>query len=849
MWGKLLSVSFQAINCRNPRTWRYIINNVNVCLPAWGIINGWNSSRIYEYAKKISNGQRRPYIKLTMTSAVAGEDNAPKTQNIIAWLDRYANEMGHFLPTSDDSGNDNVVHLPFSIKSHVWCEYNHAHKETPRWKCSRQHFLRVWSKRRNTIKKRRVANNQMAMCDKCEGYKRALRASANNQENDEIYQRYRGHILLQGLERATYYKRREMAISQPKLYLSVIIDGMAQKKLNIPRLKVSLKSKFAMKQVNQCLYGVHFHGHVSYMVMSDHTVAGGANFTCQVMYESLCRLRTDVPMYREQLPRTLFLQVDNASKETKNKAVTAYCAALVEAGVFDTIIVSYLLKGHTHEDIDQIFSVVSEKLQSIDILWFDEFDEAVAAAFGENANNPHVVACKTYRIYGCHDFTYLFLGKRPPIDGIMYSESDTTLLPSMLDKNFGGHSRPHSFIFEVSFEDGRRVCKLRYRNFSASEKWSPQPLVSTEQSQDEIEQEAIEVHTRMAGASQQERARDIEIGGASESAEGTQTVVRTTAVSMTPAETAERLSLQVINGRQHFRYETQRSLASYATSPGIPLLVRQVDWDNLTIAYPKCREAATSNIILHDIQSFLKVEAVLQTRSEEQLTDLSNRWNSYFEQLPKSVDDIKDKIRPFYIELLLPQSDEVLSANLINITTARELVQLEEDCDGDEVEAISYSGRSSNMLSTERRIRDERKEAVNMVPVPRNSFVLVVNDEDSMCEVTGVSEEERLCPVMLARVVVATDTTDPEELVLVEWWRQRSGNLNGTFRKAIQSGSGAKPWQQHIQRGTIIIVDAQLTKSKALKAGTKKKLIEIGHPCMSCWTYRSKEGLVCESSL
>jgi hypothetical protein len=55
-------------------------------------------------------------------------------------------------------------------------------------------------------------------------------------------------------------------------------------------------------------------------------------------------------------PSVLHLQFDNCSHENKNKYMLAYCHWLVFNQVFRSITISFLLVGHTHEDIDQMFS-------------------------------------------------------------------------------------------------------------------------------------------------------------------------------------------------------------------------------------------------------------------------------------------------------------------------------------------------------------------------------------------------------------------------------------------------------------------------------------------------------------
>jgi len=60
----------------------------------------------------------------------------------------------------------------------------------------------------------------------------------------------------------------------------------------------------------------------------------------------------------------LFIEMDNTSRDNKNQYVLGYLTHLVDSNVFKTIYVSFLVPGHTHEDIDQLFSVLTEALRS-----------------------------------------------------------------------------------------------------------------------------------------------------------------------------------------------------------------------------------------------------------------------------------------------------------------------------------------------------------------------------------------------------------------------------------------------------------------------------------------------------
>ena len=60
-------------------------------------------------------------------------------------------------------------------------------------------------------------------------------------------------------------------------------------------------------------------------------------------------------------------KVDNGGRETKNKYMFAYCASLVALEYFREVRFSFLIVGHTHEDIDQQFNIISSVLKRQDI--------------------------------------------------------------------------------------------------------------------------------------------------------------------------------------------------------------------------------------------------------------------------------------------------------------------------------------------------------------------------------------------------------------------------------------------------------------------------------------------------
>ena len=58
-------------------------------------------------------------------------------------------------------------------------------------------------------------------------------------------------------------------------------------------------------------------------------------------------------------PKELNIQLDNTSKDNKNRYFFAFCGYMVHKGLFNRIVVNVLPVRHTHEDIDRRFSRIS----------------------------------------------------------------------------------------------------------------------------------------------------------------------------------------------------------------------------------------------------------------------------------------------------------------------------------------------------------------------------------------------------------------------------------------------------------------------------------------------------------
>lgn len=81
----------------------------------------------------------------------------------------------------------------------------------------------------------------------------------------------------------------------------------------------------------------------------------GSNLICTAIHRALTRLfetHRDHDPYIEEL----FLQVDNCTGENKNHTLLGYLGSLVGRGVVGRVEMNFMMVGHTHILIDQVFS-------------------------------------------------------------------------------------------------------------------------------------------------------------------------------------------------------------------------------------------------------------------------------------------------------------------------------------------------------------------------------------------------------------------------------------------------------------------------------------------------------------
>ncbi|KAL3691569.1 hypothetical protein R1sor_005220 [Riccia sorocarpa] len=234
-------------------------------------------------------------------------------------------------------------------------------------------------------------SSAFAKCLLCVKFTTMLQRERRSAERAKLELDMEKHLKHQMSGRTVYYSHRELSTSSPSLYLSFIHDAMDLAKTIIPRLCDKVKTLMGSVQpLPLKVIGILNHGHEPGVVA--HVTVGGLwksdpNYTITSIAKQLRdyeNFHTDKklgdlhftdqtfhPLFNvlmdEEVFNTTVLAKKRQSKEeffqmegAENSELQASTRIeLVARGCCKMITMSFLVVGHTHEDVDAFFSKVN----------------------------------------------------------------------------------------------------------------------------------------------------------------------------------------------------------------------------------------------------------------------------------------------------------------------------------------------------------------------------------------------------------------------------------------------------------------------------------------------------------
>ena len=398
-----------------------------ICREAYWKIYGFSKSSFYNYMTDFQKGIKRGYHGNTLSKKP--RDATMQARAILSSILNILGEaMPHRIYEGEHGNSSTIFVLPSCYSKMDIFEELLSKMEIHDISISKDAFYKLWRNNFENFKFHKTS--AFAKCEECTRLKEMLMREKRVKERLELEKRRELHMNEQMSRRNVYYANRILAQERPEEYLCLIHDKMDQAKTYIPKMANQIK-KLQMASVNplpvaltgmlthgrepgcyahlsvngiwpgdpdftvtslaKCLRDLEdFNGDHSGDLRSDSTSTKEDPFFSSLL-QSDAFIATNLAMKKQNierfiggseetghiqlhgpkkfkaLPRHLRLQLDNSAKDNKNQTMMAFCSELVSRGVFETIEMSFLKVGHTHEDIDAFFSKVSKQIKHIDI--------------------------------------------------------------------------------------------------------------------------------------------------------------------------------------------------------------------------------------------------------------------------------------------------------------------------------------------------------------------------------------------------------------------------------------------------------------------------------------------------
>ena len=294
--------------------------------------------------------------------------------------------------------------------------------------------------------------SRFSKCYHCWEYKCAMEGTTNADARIKIKELFMLHLRIQMEERRHYWIFKRSCYIHPELYMCIIVDGMDQNTTMVPRMRQTVKN-IEHRFVKTHLCGALVHGIGLYC---DVWFGAHHKHDSNQVVSTLLYVIGDVLRRKGFLPPTLRIQADNCTRENKNIYMFALCASLVGLGFFQEVELSFLIVGHTHEDIDQRFSCISNTLKRSDVDSLKEMLNLIER--GTSLTEAFVTARLLENVWDWKQFITPHLLTGP--DSLV------------------GITFPHHMRFYMDDRDGIREIRVQHKHY-CKDPWRPETGTKT----------------------------------------------------------------------------------------------------------------------------------------------------------------------------------------------------------------------------------------------------------------------------------------------------------------------------------------------------------------------------------
>ena len=311
-----------------------------------------------------------------------GNQNALKEtakESIFCWINKFVQEVGDLSPVDDS------VYIPqyiaektmFEIFQNDWIVSKKDVKLLP--SCSA--FLRVLHKMFSHVKF--LKQTTLGRCDFCLSIPTRQSSLKNQADIDAFSAACASHRELYTHEHMFYASRTETSKASPDSVLHLVFD--CPDSYELPHIVPVTKDTANTDKLTVHAVGTlnHSSQERDYIFFLD-SYLKNSNLTITCLFLHIVQHLSK----NSSQPPVLWLQSDNASGENKNRWMIAFVVWLVEIGWFVEVMLSMLPVGHTHIDVDQMFSTFSLWLDKHSVEHVNEIVDKVGEAYKSQQTRP-----------------------------------------------------------------------------------------------------------------------------------------------------------------------------------------------------------------------------------------------------------------------------------------------------------------------------------------------------------------------------------------------------------------------------------------------------------------------------
>ena len=386
---------------------------------------------------------------------VSGSSTPVIVQVVISWIKDFISLLGQFQP------NKQEIHLPWIItREDMWDKFladTDANSDSVT--VSLTYFRKIMKDNFPKIKCPKW--HAFHKCSICYDLDLALKDSEVKKDRAAVKvlrSLQDQHLRQTADERTKFYNHNTKCVTGGKRgadyavnYASAIIDGMTQHTTIIPRYPRKPAWMEGQELLDVHCMGTLVKGVGAFMDFQFKNFKNDANALLHTVHLTVLRIQESRQQAGQRMPEVFFIQLDNVGTN-KNHHLIAYCSWLVKTGVFMKVKIGFLIAGHTHENIDQMFSRFSIRLRRKECFTLPELIKVAEECF-----TPVPKCFTTTEIPDIAAW----------LDGITYAQD-------RIQNKMKNITHSHQFKIKCGV-DGKVLVQCK--QYSTSRDWSPEPGV------------------------------------------------------------------------------------------------------------------------------------------------------------------------------------------------------------------------------------------------------------------------------------------------------------------------------------------------------------------------------------